>query len=166
MHGEEITIGYTKLAESQETRRGRLFDMYQFHCECKFCSLPDDEAASSDAARLELGEGSEKSFRNPIEWYKNLGLPDEYLVDYHRRRIALHEQEGLIDIEYATHIGELAIVYGMLADADNFRLWGVKAQEAMQMMRAKVMAPWGRWLAHPQRNFGLWGKRISEKARR
>src|ERR1700679_2305699 len=109
MHGEEITIGYTKLTESRQTRRGRLFDMYQFHCECKFCSLPDDEAASRDGARLALGGGSEKNFRNPIERYNLLGLPDEYLVDYKRRRMTLREQEGLIEIEYATRIGELTI---------------------------------------------------------
>jgi hypothetical protein len=168
MNGEEITIEYTKLDESRQVRRGRLLDMYLFHCGCEYCNLPNEKAAASDAARLELSQWQEKSFRSPLEWYKNTSLPDSYLVDGHIRCITLHEQESIIDMGYAIHVAELAVVYGMLADAANFRLWGRKAQKMLGIMRASenVTGPWEQWLTDPKRNFGLWGRRIAEKARR
>lgn len=142
LHGEEITVEYTKLAESRQTRRERLLDMYYFRCECESCNIPDSDVATSDANRLELGKWSQTKFRSPREWCKNLSLPDSYLVDGYTRCISLHETEGIINMEYAMHVAELAIVYGMLADAKNFRLWGLKAQNI------------------------LWGRRMMEKARR
>jgi hypothetical protein len=165
MCGEEITTEYTKLTEPRQTRRGRLLDMYRFHCECEACNLPDNKAAVSDAARLELGQWSQTAFRKPVEWCKNLSLPDNYLIDKHLRNIALYEQEGIVNIDYTLHMVELAIVYAFLADAKNTRLWGGKAREALKIIRApsnvvmqfeKCMAP----------NFNLWGWRITEKAGR
>ena len=164
--GEEITIEYTKLTESRKTRRSRLFDMYHFHCECEHCKLPNDLTIASDAARMELDQWTEKRFRKPVEWYKNLTLPDRYLVDGHKRCIALYEQEGIMGLEYATHIGELAIVYGMLADEENFKLWGGKAMEAFETKKASDTVSWAQWVADPRRNFQLWGMRLKEKARR
>jgi hypothetical protein len=163
--GEEITIEYTKLTESRETRRGRLFDMYHFHCECEYCNVSKDKAAASDAARQELREWPETSFRSPIEWCKNMSLPDDYLVEGHTRCITLHEQEGIIDMDYAMHIGELAFVYGMLADK-NFGPCGRKALEVLGMMGASEKLPWKSWLENPKQNFGPWGMRIAQKARR
>lgn len=168
MEGEEITIEYTKLTESRQTRRSRLFDMYHFHCDCECCNISPEEVVVSDAARMELAKWSQRAFRSPVEWCKNLALQDGYLVDGHKRCMALHEQERLIDKEYAMHAVELAIVYGMLADAKNFKLWGEKGLEALKTMRAPEAVALQQWLAGPQRNFKLWGMRnnLKEKARR
>jgi hypothetical protein len=166
MIGEEITIEYTKLAESRQTRRSRLLGMYHFHCECEYCKLPEKAASASDAARLELAQWPEKMFRTPVDWCKNVSLPDGYLIDGHTRCIALHEQESLINMEYALHVGELAIVYGMLADAKNFRKLGRKALDVLQIMKEPMIMPWEKWLASPQKNFQLWGMRHAQKGRR
>jgi hypothetical protein len=166
MRGEEITTEYTKLTEPRQTRRDRLRDMYYFHCECDSCNLPDHKAAASDAARLELGQWSQTEFCKPSEWCKNLTLPDTYLVDRLERCIALYEQEGLIDMEYAIHMTELTIVYGMLADAENFKLWGEKANKALKLMRAPshIVVAFEKCL-NPV-HFATWGRRNMEKARR
>jgi hypothetical protein len=161
MRDEEITVEYTKLANSRQTRRGRLFEMYHFHCECETCNLPSDKVAASDAARLELERGSETGYCDPLEWCKNLSLPDAYLVDKHKRCIALYEQEGIIDYDYVLHVAELATVYGMLADQKNFELWALKAQKGLEMMGM----PSGIAVADPKKNFRAWGWRLAEKAR-
>lgn len=164
--GQEITISYTILTESREIRRGRLFDMYHFRCECECCNVPLKEVAASDAARLELASWSKKAFRTPVGWCKNLALPDEYLVEGYKRCIALREQERLIDFDYAMHIVELAVVYGMLADAENFKLWRRKALAAVQTVKdseSTMAVSVQEWFAGPQRNFKLWGMRIKEK---
>ncbi|KIM81175.1 hypothetical protein PILCRDRAFT_503834 [Piloderma croceum F 1598] len=163
--GDEITIEYTKLTESRQTRRGRLFDMYLFHCECEYCNLPDDEARASDEARSELTKWSERSFS---ERCQNLSLHDGKLVNGFTRCIQLHEQESIFDMSFALHVSELALVYGMLADAKNFELWGRKAVESLRIMRALDVPLWEEWLANPQQNFKNWGKmrHCTHKARR
>lgn len=168
LHGEEITIEYTKLTESRQTRRGRLSDMYNFYCGCDSCNISDSDAAMSDANRLELEKRSQTKLCSPLQWCKNLSLPDSYLVDGHTRCISLHEKEGIINMEYAMHITELAIVYGMLADAKNFKLWGLKAQSMLEIMTTSSgsAGPWKQWLANPKVNFQMWNLRMMEKAHR
>jgi hypothetical protein len=86
------------------------------------CNIPPKQVAAGDAARIELAKWSEKAFHTPVQWCQNLALPDGYLVEGHKRCIALHEQEHLIDFEYVMHAAELTIVYGMLADVESFKL--------------------------------------------
>ena len=162
--GDEITIEYTRLTEPRQTRRGRLFDMYRFHCECEYCNLPDNEARASDEARLELTKWSGRSFS---ERCKSLSQHDGKLVKGFTRCIELHEQEGIFDMSFALHVSELALLYGMLADAINFGLWGRKAVEALKIMKAADLPFWEACLANPQQNLGSWGKmRDMQTARR
>jgi hypothetical protein len=156
--GGEITLRYVNLMDSRTVRHGRLLDMYHFCCECEYCNLPTSEAvAISDAARLELGRWPQKSYRMPNEWCANLSLPDNYLVDGHKHCIELHEKEGIIDDTYVGHIEELAIVYAMLGDEQNFRLLAQKAvgqSEIWQMLEKATF--WGEWLLYPQKNYWGW----------
>jgi hypothetical protein len=162
--GEEITLRYINLRDPRTIRRGRLLDMYYFHCECEYCNLPSEAVAVSDAARLELKRWP-KSYCISHEWCPNLSLPDNYLVDGHKRCIELHEREGIIDTIYAGHIEELAVVYAMLGDEQNFRLWAQKAveQSKIRQMPENTMF-WKEWLSYPQQN--SWGWRIVEKSRK
>jgi hypothetical protein len=69
-------------------------------------------------------------------------------------------------MDYTIHMTELTIVYGMLADAKNFKLWGEKANKALKSMKAPsdVIAAFERCL-NPV-HFTMWGRRNMEKARR
>ena len=142
--------------------------MYYFHYECEFCNLPSSNAvAESDAARLELKRWSQKSYRMPHEWCPNLSLPDNYLVDGHKHCIELYEREGIVNGDYATHMGELTMVYGMLGDEENFRLWGQRAMETYEILKAPEGAEmWKYWLVDPQERFQIWGSRIAQRHRR
>jgi hypothetical protein len=138
--------------------------MYLFHCKCEYCNLPDNEARASDEARSELKKWSERSFS---ERCKSLSPHDGKLVNGFTRCIELHEQEGIFDMSFALHVSELALLYGMLADAKNFGLWGRKAVEALTIMKAADIPFWEECLANPQQNFRSWGKmRHMQTARR
>ena len=165
---EEITIEYVDLKEERATRRARLLDMYYFHCECEYCNQNSDAVAASDAARLELKMWSQKSYRKPHEWSANLSLPDNYLVDGHKRCIELNEKEGIIDGDYAMHMAELTMVYGMLGDVTNFRLWGQRTVEIYEILKAPTSVPemWKGWLVDPQARFKFWGSRIAQRYNR
>lgn len=166
---EEISIQYTNLVESREKRRKRLLEMYLFHCECDYCNLPSAEAiAASDAARLEIAKWPTTQFRSPQAWCANLALDDNYLVERLKRIIQLHEQEHIVDMEFASRVGDLSMVYGMLSDETNFVLWGQKTLGVFRMMKAvpDLESLWERLLIEPQRQFPPWGLRAKKKSSR
>lgn len=163
---EEITIQYTNLLDSRDMRREILLDQYKFHCECEYCNLPDHHSiAASDAARLELARWSANKYCRPQAWCRNLELDDHYLVEALSRIIALHEQEQVIDSEYVSRVGDLAIAYGMLADEANFMLWGRRMHDILQITKAapNVCALWERWLVEPLKSLSVWNLRNYQK---
>ena len=165
---EEITIQYTNLLHSRETRRKILLDLYKFHCECEYCNLPDHYSiTASDAARLELARWTANKYCRPQAWCRNLELDDRYLVEALSRIIALHEQEQVIDSEYVSRIGDLAIAYGMLGNEVKFMFWGRKMQDILQITKAapNICALWDRWLMEPQKT-PIWNLRNYQKASR
>ena len=151
--------------ETRETRRTRL-NVYYFHCQCQYCDLPDSAAvAASDAARLEMRDWEEKGPINPGKWCSDLSLPDDHLVKFYKRAIRLHEQEGMTDANYASHMQMLTIVYGLLGDEKNYRHWCLKAIERMEVMRKTAdIVTMKHWLTNPQVNFEWWGRRKVIKA--
>lgn len=169
--GEEITIGYINLAESREVRRRRLHEMYYFDCECKYCSLPTLEAiAASDAARAEIAQfWKNPRLLKPHEWVVDLTLPDNYLVDILKHCINMDEQEGIIERGYKERLGLLGVVYGMLADETNCKLWGRKGLKILKVLKLREDADGGAekdlemFLENPPRYLACWGWRIKEK---
>ena len=162
---EEITIQYTNLLDSREIRRKLLHNLYQFDCECEYCNLPDHY--SSDVARLELARWSANKYCRPHAWCRNLELEDDYLVEALRRIIGLHEQEQVIDGEYVTRVGDLAIAYGMLADEVNVIFWGRKMQDMLRITKgaANLCALWERWLIEPRKSLSVWNLREFHKGK-
>lgn len=167
MKDEEITIQYTNLLDSREVRREILGDLYKFHCECEYCSLPGHHSiATSDAARLELARWPANKYCRPQAWCRNLESDDHYLVEALSRIVALHEQEQVIDAEYVSRVGDLAIAYGMLADEVSFMWWGRKMQDILQITKAapNLCALWERWLIEPRKSLSVWNLRDIQKA--
>lgn len=101
--GEEITVSYTDLAETREIRRARLMSAYYFNCECEYCSRSEKEVAASDSVRLEIKAREKNKGPQLGEWSRNLSLPDDHLIKYHKRGVDQHEKEGLYDYNHAVH---------------------------------------------------------------
>jgi hypothetical protein len=133
--------------------------MYCFICEFEYCTLPSNESAASDADRLAL-DGFWIRNRGPHEWCENLSLDDNYLVDGHKCCISLHEQEGIISVDYVVHIEGLVGVYGpMLGGEKNFGFWGLGAMGQSERMKIRNPPPRREWLTDPQSNFEYWNWR-------
>lgn len=51
---EELLISYTDTKKPRAERRAYLQEMYNFHCQCAVCSLPDNESKASDDRLLRM----------------------------------------------------------------------------------------------------------------
>ncbi|KAF7290377.1 SET domain-containing protein [Mycena chlorophos] len=185
--GDEITISYlpgTHLLLPRQTRQSLLLSAYNFSCCCAACIRMDE--AESDAARFELGRvtWNVPKFEEWIADRKQV-FSDALLVEAHTRRVLLIESEGLESIcdnskpgscspslggavpktatalpltQYTRHLDALAMAYGALGDARNFREWTWRARESRPLSdvgSAKVLQAWITDIA----SFPVWGWR-------
>ncbi|KAI5475898.1 hypothetical protein MNV49_000731 [Pseudohyphozyma bogoriensis] len=49
--GDEVVTSWIMTMQKRDQRREELLIKYKFHCECPWCSLPDDESAKKDEER-------------------------------------------------------------------------------------------------------------------
>ncbi|KIY45454.1 SET domain-containing protein [Fistulina hepatica ATCC 64428] len=160
--GDEVTISYVDPRFPREARRQQLKETYGFDCQCDHCAklaTDEDSVKKSDAARLELltappAPGVET-------WCLDTSsMLDDSLVNAHKRRLELIEQEGLEALGCQRHYDVLTVWYGALSDKKRFREWATKSMHTRMQGDPEIATMFGRWIQVPQ-TFPLWGERPS-----
>jgi hypothetical protein len=163
--GEEVTVSYTHLLTSRDTRRARLRDSHLFECNCAFCCLPHAcDIASSDQRRAELLKSEDDGLSNGFDvWLGSRKLSLKTFMESHIALLQLAEREGLESYgNVAYHTDAIMRASGALGDRDLFRTWAVKAKVAWLVEYGSARREWrsrvedcARWLGHPE-SFPLW----------
>ncbi|KAF8152563.1 hypothetical protein B0H34DRAFT_784605 [Crassisporium funariophilum] len=181
--GEEITIPYVAPDMLSDLRRDTLSTLYGFECVCSYCQLPEDKIRQSDLARTTLSAmwgdaAAEAGLPSFEKWCLDPELSDDVLINAHVRALHLIEREGLqiLDTHGHTeaeaggvggahperdigrHLDLIAMCYGALEDADNFRKWVERAGEARLRCRPEQRLAFQKWLSNPI-SFPVWGWR-------
>ncbi|CAK5267958.1 unnamed protein product [Mycena citricolor] len=158
---EEITVAYVTPTHPHAARQKALKALYNFTCRCPHCLRPND------AARAEL-----HAFWGAVParfeaWCVDARLPDHLLIDAHKRAVQLIEAEGLETLGYCRHLDAIAMGYGALGEAEEFRAWSRRARDLRPIdtdERRDELRVMLEWIDEPEK-FPVWGWRrcLSEK---
>ncbi|KAK7018369.1 SET domain-containing protein 5 [Favolaschia claudopus] len=154
--GDEITVAYVPPTISRSERRAQLKSLYNFSCRCEFCARPAALTSRSDAARTEL-ETVWKELPSFETWCLNSTIPQQALIDVHKRAVALIEAEGLEMLDYGKHLDAIAMGYGALRDVEQFCEWACRARDFRPPDSDEARVLEG-WVADPE-TFPVWGWR-------
>ena len=164
-------------------RQEILSNFYGFQCLCSFCIPPpspphdddDDDmtALSPTWIKANLESTSSSSLPSFEKWCLDPTLPDDILIHSHLH--AIHsmqqqqqlQQQGLLPILDTTttahdtlirHLDTIAMCYGALEDAVNFRIWMERVCEERLRKRREHQLVFKKWLSNPT-TFPVWGWR-------
>ncbi|CAG8705154.1 14891_t:CDS:2, partial [Acaulospora colombiana] len=128
--GEEIFISYIDVLQDSIKRRTQLATLYDFTCQCKWCTLPKVKLKESDSRRADIINWPKapvfQSWRSSEEFQND---PSD-LIMKSIQRIVVATKEGLepFTLVDATN---LFSIYAVLGDEKNFRKWRTTARDLL-----------------------------------
>ncbi|KAG6828846.1 hypothetical protein H0H92_006605 [Tricholoma furcatifolium] len=159
--GEEITIIYTDVTQSRDTRRAHLLSHYRFTCLCSSCALPLHLVQESDARRAALRDWrhTRPTFTG---WATDLCRTDDFVLNSHMEALELIEKEGLQGME-SSFVRDVCMCWAMLGNEEEFRHWAQRLV-ALTEVRDTAMAQEVRgWLEDPPVTVPKWGWRKKQR---
>ena len=171
--GEEITIPYVALNTHSKERQEILSNFYGFQCLCSFCIPPspphdddDDDMTALSPTWIKGNSESTSSLPSFEKWCLDPTLPDDILINSHLHAIHYlqQQQQGLHIPDTAAHdtlirhLDTIAMCYGALEDAVNFRIWMERVCEERLRKRWEHELVFKKWLSNPT-TFPVWGWR-------
>ena len=170
--GEEITIPYIATNMTSKERQDILSNFYGFKCLCSLCVVPSNDNIQSDIARVSTWTETKQETKTNSEttsllpsfekWCLDPTFPDDILIDAHMRALQFTEQDDhhdpTRDTDIIKHLDAIAMCYGALEDADNFRKWMERVSEVRSRVKPKQKLVFSKWLSNPT-TFPVWGWR-------
>ncbi|KAI0355863.1 SET domain-containing protein [Trametes cingulata] len=134
--GEELCTAYTDILESRDERRAQLEEYYNFICCCVACSLTGGELRRSDRRREIVAR-----VRGEMHEYADAALG----LGRVKVAIQLLEEEGLLG-SYGNQFYKAAFdLWALAGDAENARMWAIKAWELDCATKGPDSAPARHW---------------------
>lgn len=122
--GEEICISYRDIYRGGRDRRRFLKLYYGFTCRCEACSYSEEEAAASNARRLEIGR-IEDSYR------KLFHVDPRQMINLINTSLRLRQEEGLV-CQGARCASDALSACASVGDRVNTALWMGKLAELIK----------------------------------
>ncbi|KAG5722014.1 SET domain-containing protein 5 [Termitomyces sp. T112] len=161
--GEEITIIYTDVTQSRDTRRARLSSHYGFTCLCSFCTLPSPLLEESDATRAALRDWrhTRPTFTG---WATDLCRSDDFVLQSHMDALTLIEKENLQGMA-SVFVRDVCSCWAMLGEEDEFKKWAERLLELCEIRDITMAREVRGWLVDPKSKVPKWGWRKKQRTR-
>ena len=159
---------------SSKERQDILSNFYRFKCLCSLCVVPSSDnstqrdsilsrfsAYSTETKQITETDSETSPFLPSFEkWCLDPTFPDDILINAHMRTLQFteeghHHPTQDMDIK---HLDAIAMCYGALEDADNFRMWLERVSEVRSRVKPEQKLVFSKWLSNPS-TFPVWGWR-------
>jgi hypothetical protein len=163
---------------TSKERQDILSNFYRFNCLCSLCVVPSDNIQSDILTRFSTWTETKQETKTNSEttlssfsllpsfekWCLDPTFPDDILINAHMRALHLieqgdHHHHPTSDMDMdIKHLDAIAMCYGALEDADNFRKWMERVSEVRSRIKPKQKLVFSKWLSNPT-TFPVWGWR-------
>ncbi|PVF95294.1 SET domain-containing protein [Serendipita vermifera] len=128
--GEEIFISYVDVLQDSLKRRAQLATLYDFTCQCKWCTLPKVKLKESDSRRADILNWPKVPVFHSWRSSEEFGNDPSDMIMKSIQRIVVATKEGLEPFTLVD-VTNLFSIYAVLGDEKNFRKWRNTARDLL-----------------------------------